>query len=332
MNPGRACWGVHAPVSPPFDLTLRADPRLSGWRSVVGAPIAWDPAEPAADPVAAMSDGLMVLAWNVWIGRGRLDQLVSRVRASSELPLVILVQEAYRSDDTIPRDATAYAASDFSQRAFPEHDIAALARQLGMHLRYVPSMRNGAHRSDRGNAILSTLPLTNTQAWELPFAYQRRVAIAATVGLDDERAIRVCSAHLDPRGGSARDLLGVVGRGAQAQVLLEQLDLNPAPVVLGADLNLARGRRERAYRVFAEAGYRHGVPERAPAWGHTYHRMPRLLLDWVLVRDPAGTIAELDIERVDEEPNDRGPYVFGSDHHPLLARLTFAREPAAEAR
>jgi len=322
---------VTAPASPPFDLTFRADPRLAGWRGAVGAPLAWDP--PASpDPTPAGADALLILAWNVWIGRGRIDQLVPRLRSSYDLPLVMLVQEAYRSDDTVPRNATAYAASDFSQRAFPELDISALARELGLHLRYVPSMRNGAHRSDRGNAILSTVPLADAHAWELPFSYQRRVALDATVRLGDARTIRVCSAHLDPRGGSARDLLGVLGRGAQAEAVLERLDRNAAPVVLGADLNLARGRRERAYRVFAEAGFRHGVPEKAPDWPHTYHRMPRLLLDWLLVHDPAGAIAGLDIERVDEEPHDRGPYVFGSDHHPLLARLTFAPEPAAEAR
>ena len=275
---------------------------------------------------------MLVLAWNVWIGRGRLDQLVTRLRAEHALPLVVLVQEAYRSDETIPRHATAYAASDFSQRSFPELDVAALARQLGMYLRYVPSMRNGAHRSDRGNAILSTVPLEATHAWELPFSYQRRVAIAASVNLASGRALRICSAHLDPRGGSARDLLGVLGRGAQAQAVLDQLEADGSPVLLGADLNLARGRRERAYRVFADAGYRHGVPERAPAWAHTYHRMPRLLLDWMLVRDPRGNIAGLEIERVDEEPSDRGPYVFGSDHHPLLARLTFSPKPAADPR
>jgi hypothetical protein len=27
------------------------------------------------------------------------------------------------------------------------------------------------------------------------------------------------------------------------------------------------------------------------------------------------------VERLDEHPRDRGPTVFGSDHHPLLARL-----------
>jgi endonuclease/exonuclease/phosphatase family metal-dependent hydrolase len=311
---------VTTPASLPFDLHLRADPRLAGWRGAVGAPLAQDAA--AADRAAAPPEIVLLLAWNVWIGRGRLDELVSQLRAQHPLHLVVLAQEVFRKDDTIPRDASAYAASDFSQRAFPERDIAGLARELGLHLRYVPSMRNGAHRSDRGNAILSTLPLEDTVAWELPFSYQRRVALAATVRLPDGRALRVCSAHLDPRGGSARDLLGVLGRGAQAQALLERLDEDgAAAVVLAADLNLARGRRERAFRVFAEAGFRHGVPERPPDWAHTYHRMPRLLLDWVLVRDPERMIAGLDIRRLDEEPLDRGPYVYGSDHHPLLARL-----------
>lgn len=310
------------PAALPFDLHTRADPRLAGWRSAVGVPLAEDAAAPDGIEPPGL---LLILAWNVWIGRGKLDQLIPQIRREHPLHLVVLAQEAFRRDETIPRDATAYAASDFSQRAWPEHDIATLARDLGLHLRYAPSMRNGAHRSDRGNAILSTLPLEDTVAWELPFSYQRRVALAATVRLPDGRGLRVCTAHLDPRGGSARDLLGVLGRGAQAQAVLERLaEAGDDPVLLGADLNLARGRRERAFRVFADAGFRHGVPERPPEWAHTYHRMPRLLLDWVLVRDPAGLIGGLDIERIDEEPLDRGPYVYGSDHHPLLARLHFA--------
>ncbi|MGH7519235.1 MAG: hypothetical protein ACREOC_17515, partial [Gemmatimonadales bacterium] len=188
------------PASLPFDLTLRADPRLAGWRSAVGVPLAYDPPEtPDARSEPEAPDAVLVLAWNVWIGRGRLDALVARVRGEHQLPLVVLAQEAYRSDDSVPRDATAYAASDFSQRSFPELDVSALARDLGLHLRYIPSMRNGAHRSDRGNAILSTLPLEDALGWELPFSYQRRVALAATVRLRDGRAVRMCSAHLDPR-------------------------------------------------------------------------------------------------------------------------------------
>jgi endonuclease/exonuclease/phosphatase family metal-dependent hydrolase len=188
-------------------------------------------------------------------------------------------------------------------------------------------MRNGPHQSDRGTAILSSLPLERPVAWELPFSYQRRVALAATVRVGG-REVHLASAHLDPRGGSARDFLGVFGRGLQAAALarglLEYGGDSGAPMVLGADLNLARGRRERAWRVLAEAGFRHGVPEAEPSWRHTYHRTPRLLLDWLLVRDPAQALTQMDIRRIDENPADRGPYVFDSDHHPLAARVRLA--------
>ena len=51
--------------------------------------------------------------------------------------------------------------------------------------------------------------------------------------------------------------------------------------------------------------------------------LPRLLiqLDYLLFRDPAGIIAQAPVVRLDEHPQDRGPLVFGSDHHPLLAAV-----------
>lgn len=326
------------PATEPAIAELEPDARLAGWRSGVGHPAALDRPAP---PAAGWSGMVLVLGWNLWVGRGRLAEVVAHVRARAaawsadrEPPLVILLQEAFRNGPAVPPTGGAFAASDFSRRAFPEHDIVAAARELGMSLRYVPSMRNGGHRSDRGNAILSTLPLGPARAWELPLVLQRRVALAATAHLPDGRALRVCSAHLDPRGGSARDVFGLAGRARQARTLLDGLgrsegDAGAAgPTVLGADLNLARGTREAAYRILSEAGFRHGVPERPPAWPHTYHRVPRLLLDWILVRDPAGAVARLDVIRLDEDPADRGPYVFGSDHHPLLAAVRFA--PARE--
>jgi hypothetical protein len=53
------------------------------------------------------------------------------------------------------------------------------------------------------------------------------------------------------------------------------------------------------------------------------------VLDYLLVRDRSGTVASADVERLDEDPSDRGPTVFGSDHHPLLARI--ALRPAGAA-
>jgi hypothetical protein len=49
--------------------------------------------------------------------------------------------------------------------------------------------------------------------------------------------------------------------------------------------------------------------------------LPRLVLDYLLVRDLSGTVEHARVHRLDEHPRDRGPLVFGSDHHPLLARI-----------
>jgi hypothetical protein len=92
--------------------------------------------------------------------------------------------------------------------------------------------------------------------------------------------------------------------------------------LIGADLNLARQRAEPAFRALRDAGFVTGVPERPLAWAHTYHRLPRLMLDWILLAAPSG-IDRFEVRRLDEDPRDAGPYVFGSDHHPLLARIDF---------
>jgi endonuclease/exonuclease/phosphatase family metal-dependent hydrolase len=179
-------------------------------------------------------------------------------------------------------------------------------------------MRNGTLLSDRGNAILSTLPLAEAEALELPFVLQRRVTVSAAIQLG-EQTLRVMSAHLDPRGPPGHRWLGASGRAAQAQAITAALD--PNTVILGADLNLGRGRYEPAWKVLRDAGFTFGVPPAKPAWRHTFHALPRLVLDYLLVRDPSGTIQGAQVHRLDEHPRDRGPLVFGSDHHPLLARI-----------
>jgi endonuclease/exonuclease/phosphatase family metal-dependent hydrolase len=179
-------------------------------------------------------------------------------------------------------------------------------------------MRNGTGRSDRGNAILSDLPLADAAAFELPLVLQRRVPLVATLPLA-HGPVHVASAHLDPRGPPGYAWLGVSGRARQTEYLLEQLAGDA--VVLGADLNLGRGRRERTWRLLHEAGFVPGVPPVTPPWRHTFHALPRLVLDYVLVRDRVRRFARAVVERLDEHPLDRGSAVFGSDHHPLLARV-----------
>jgi len=314
-------------IAPSFPLVTApartGDQRLANWRANVGGSVALEP------PAVSLASGhlsLLVLSWNVWVGRGRLIELVGRLRdgaftglgADPALPLVILLQEAFRTDASVPERSNGWAPREVVTRVRPREDVVEAARRLGLHLRYAPSMRNGAERTDRGNAILSTLPLGDAAAVELPFEYQRRAAVVATLDLGP-RPIRLASAHLDPRGPVGHKWLGAAGRAVQMRHLLEAL--SDDTVVLGADLNLGRGRAEPAWRSLQEAGFRFGVPPVLPGWRHTYHALPRLVLDYIMVRDRRGVVAAARVHRLDEDAADRGPTVFGSDHHPLLARI-----------
>ena len=313
--------------SPRFDLVLHEDAgsrRMEAWRRNVGAPVALDlrsgsPASPGS---------LLVLSWNVWIGRGKLEELVTRIRAGDfkaygaerDLPFVALIQEGYRSDESLPPQPVGPAGRVLVAQLGVQEDVAQSARALGLNLRYAPSMRNSTARSDRGNAILSSLPLEDAQAIELPLVLQRRVVVAASLQLGGSR-IRLVSAHLDPRGPPGHRWSGAAGRAVQAQHLVNSLP--NGLVVLGADLNLGRGRFERAWRVLSDQGFTLGVPPTSPMWRHTFHALPRLVLDYLLIRDPDHLVHRAMVHRLDEHPRDRGPRVFGSDHHPLLARIDF---------
>jgi endonuclease/exonuclease/phosphatase family metal-dependent hydrolase len=295
--------------------------RLAGWRKNVGEPVSLDLASVEEAGRAAAATRLAVVSWNVWMGRGRLLELVKRLRAGAlgapgDLTPVLLIQEAFRQDDTVPARSNGYAARELVTRLRPTQDVVEVARSLRWNLRYVPSMRNGAQRSDRGNAILTPLPLGPAEAVELPFALQRRVAVGAAATVAGH-PLRLLSAHLDPRGPIGYKWLGAAARGNQMAHLLAGLE-DPT-VVLGADLNLGRGRGERAWRLLLEHGFEHGVPPMMPTWRHTYHALPRLVIDYLLVRNRAGAIRSTVVRRVDEDSADRGLNVFGSDHHPLMA-------------
>lgn len=284
-----------------------------------------DLASPQSHPNHAPA-ALVVLSWNVWIGRGHLLDLLQALRqgaftaqgAPAGLPFVALVQEAYRVDDSIPLRSNGRAPRELTTRVRQREDIVEVARRLGLNLRFAPSMRNGADRSDRGNAILSSLPLEGACAIELPLVIHRRAAVAAWMPLAGRRILLV-SAHLDPRGPPGHKWLGAAGRATQVRHLLDAL--NDDTIILGADLNLGRGRAERTWRLLIESGFNFGIPATLPQWRHTYHALPRLVLDYLLIRDRADTLAGATVHRLDEDPRDRGVTVFGSDHHPLLARI-----------
>jgi endonuclease/exonuclease/phosphatase family metal-dependent hydrolase len=313
------CW---LRLEPRRHESLHAD--LDHWRANVGAPVAID-----VDAMApAVPAGLDVLCWNVAIGRGRLDVLLDRLRSgafgmpagtSTERPLVLLVQEAYRFDETVPRASGSRHHGGLNPGAAARFDIAAVAREHGLSLRYSPSMRNGAHASDRGNAILSTVSLEDAHAFLLPYVRQRRVVVSARVaGLPDMSFV---SAHLDthgsPRDGAWRGIGG--GRLAQAVALAGALRELSGSIVLGADLNTFFGMSDPVIRALVTSGMQ--PARRVGTWRHTFHSRLRLLLDHVLYRSGERRIVSADVVRLDPLRDERSRGVFGSDHYPLFARL-----------
>jgi endonuclease/exonuclease/phosphatase family metal-dependent hydrolase len=302
-------------------------PELDDWRANVGAPVAVDCAAPAASRL----EGIDVLSWNVAIGLGRIEDVVGHLRAGAfggaamtpQRPLVMLLQEAYRSDDSVPGGAGSRHHGGRLPAQSGRRDIVRIALDLGLSLRYSPSMRNGMEASDRGNAILSTAPLDDAQAVLLPYVRQRRVAVAA--GLRGLPGLAFVSAHLDTHGRprSGRRLLRFgAGRASQASALAAALDRRNGSFVLGADLNSVLGMSDPAVRALIAAGLR--PARRVGTWRHTFHAPVKLLLDHVFFSCSERRIASAEVVRLDELPGDRSRGVFGSDHHPLLARIHLA--------
>ena len=168
----------------------------------------------------------------------------------------------------------------------PRADIVEVADALGLNLRYVPSMRNGADRSDRGNAILSDLPLSHAWAFELPLVLQRRVPVAATLLLAGgprarrqraPRSARPAGRHV-ARRGRAGDADDVPARAARRRHGHPRRGSQPRPRPARAEL-AAAARGAVHHRRPAVHAARGGTPST---------RCPRLVLDYVLVRDRLG--------------------------------------------
>jgi endonuclease/exonuclease/phosphatase family metal-dependent hydrolase len=214
---------------------------LDRWCQSVGPPVF----TPAPEKTGEISR-LLVLSWNVHVGGGDTEELIAQMldRSSEEgTGLVVLLQEAFRAGADVPESYPSDLRVPSSIRPRrPTPDIAGIAERFGMSVAYVPSMRNGpaaslTEREDRGNAVLSTEPLTDVLAIELPFGKQRRVAVAATVTPRSTLApIRVVAAHFDPNGD----------RVAQAEALGDRIaSLAEMPVIVGGDFNARRGVRDR---------------------------------------------------------------------------------------
>ena len=295
--------------------------RLDSWCAGVGSPLFRSTADA---PASSSSDanGLMIASWNVHVGAGDLDRFLADAEQGAltdgrrPAQLVVLLQEAVRSAGVpadLPRGASA-AARIGSDAWLERSEIDAVAARFGMSIFYAPSMRNGAagsgsSASDRGNAILSTLPLLDPVAIELPGERQRRVAVTARVSVTihgEVVSLSMGSAHLDTLAGP-RSLwvFGAAGaRSRQAASLARALSDGPA--ILGADLNTWMGPHEPAVRRLRTAFA--STPSEPP--GKTFRG--GLTLDYLFFRLPSGVLAHVK----------RAASRYGSDHFPLIASLT----------
>lgn len=328
VHPEGAISTGHARI-PTFEVADESEHRvLARWRRNVGAPVALDLASRAPDGVRALD----VLCWNLKVGGARLGALLERLRGGEfggagegpERPLVVLAQEAYRADGSVPARAPEPGAEGGDLTPPDPEDVVEVARRHGLSLRYAPSMRNGAARSDRGNAVLCTAAIGHAHGFALLYLRQRRVAVAAEV--EGVPRLTLVSAHLDthrrPFSGDSRSYVPGGARAEQARRLAEAVVRRDGRggVVLGGDFNTPLGERDPAFRALVRVGLT--PAHRAHAWRHTHHGPVRLLLDHLLFHPGAGHIESVTVTRLDEHPSDRGASIFGSDHHPLLARVT----------
>lgn len=286
---------------------------LARWRMGVGPPIVSE--STAADATA--HDAITVVSWNTAVGEGDIVGFV-RGLPLPRGPLVLLLQEVYRDGPEVPapHPGDAFAVTRRLGHHTPNaanREIDDVARALNLSLYYVPSMRNGhlVSAQDRGNAILSNLPLTDLRAIELPFERQRRVAIGATIHGRTQNGtawrVRLVSAHLDNLGGFRRGwIASEYGRARQARRLTELLR-DREPTVLAGDFNTWFGFSDQAYRetlrVFPDT---HVEDKRATFRG-------LLRLDHMFVRLAPGW--QMHFHRAASR--------FGSDHYPLVGTLRF---------
>lgn len=333
--------GSSAPVSWISTAPERDRSELRRWRAAVGpvrvagvgqggVPGGDDPGERQAH-TRPEGQPLTVVAWNARVGGGAIralwDHLSGEGGIAGSGPVVLLLQEVFAGGPCLPAPGAGSAwATRIADR--PPHedrtDIVSFARKTGLHLVYVPSMRNGGPGDggppeDRGNAIVANVPLTSPRAIELPFERQRRVAVGATVAIGTA-SIALCSAHLDNRAPWKHmwRSLGIARRRQMTGLLTafagpgaEDAPGRTDAHVLGGDFNTwFRGRAEGCYKVARRRFPHPEHPDPAP----THHLELGGWLrqsDHLLFRLPPGWRGGY--RRVDD--------AFGSDHYPLVGTV-----------
>jgi endonuclease/exonuclease/phosphatase family metal-dependent hydrolase len=231
------------------------------------------------------------VTWNLHDGRGDLPRLVDdlasgRMTGAPVTNYVLLLQEV-----VVRLEAT------------PPADLDVLAAARGLTVFHVPVFNGGPR--PRGTAIVSSLPLGDTSAIDLPQERQHRVTAAATVQVNGRRLF-VASAHFENRldlfdGGPFAD----GARRRQAEALVDALPRG-VPGIVGGDFNTMLGPSEPALGILRA---RFGDTPISSAQA-TFRG--RLVLDHLFFHLPDGWRATRQV--VAER--------YGSDHHPVIGLVS----------
>jgi endonuclease/exonuclease/phosphatase family metal-dependent hydrolase len=272
-------------------------------------------------------DSIVVVVWNIQVGGGDLARFIGDLRDGGftkgrpAADFVLLLQEVFRSGEGVPESLPPNSRSGKLVHKSPPSgnrmDIHEVARQEGLSLFYVPSMRNGSIPEDRGNAILSTLPLSRFTAVELPLERQRRVAVGARIsGVTSSGKfwkLQLINVHLENRsGGSGWHRSFGKGRLKQARAVVQAFEDADA-AVLGGDLNTWNGGfREPAVQYIQKF---YALPHEGSSEGtiKSWFLWPAKVVDYMFFKIPSGWKAGY--RCVDD--------TYGSDHYPLLGKVFF---------
>jgi endonuclease/exonuclease/phosphatase family metal-dependent hydrolase len=238
-----------------------------------------------------VSAALTVVSWNMHGGAGDLEAMLQDLETgtlSGGNPgeRLLLLQEA---------------------RGDGDQDVRRIAERRGLSAFF-----GAVHHRDHdgsgagvaiGNAIVSSRPLVNPRAIDLPRERQRRAAVLADIEVGG-RTLLVASTHLENRLGWLQGFFGDRARGRQARALLDVIPPGQ-PGILGGDMNTMLGPDEPAWRAFLGR-----FPDTPDSPQPTFR--DRLVLDHLFFDLPDGWRATQQVIR------ER----YGSDHHPVLAVVT----------
>ena len=300
---------------------------LESWRKGVGAPFVLE--RPKTGQDAKRLDSLFIVSWNTHVGGADLSRFIQDLRSgrlTSGVPIndfVLLLQEVFRAGPAVPDFISPNTRTGSYIKTKPPSgervDIIETARKHRLSLFYVPLMRNGRPEEshipeDRGNAVLSTIPLSSFTIVELPHVRQRRLAIGAVLSGETTAGsswtIRVVSVHLENRAKWS-EVLDSFGRARLRQVkALVEAYPTATPTIVGGDFNTWSNEWDEPAIRYMEQFFARPASSDFGTVKRTFV-FPERMVDYLFFRTPNGWSG--DYQRVGD--------LYGSDHYPLLGRV-----------